>query len=260
MRTFIKTLVFMVGCYCFNPLPATAAPLEDCTEFAATGLPSGDGTLLCRMGYLLAHDPEFKTPIWVAERLTKDRALGTHPRKDAFKADPDLEPEERAELTDYKGSGYDRGHMAPAANVKWDVIAMQESFLLSNMVPQVGKKMNQGIWAALEEKARNWAIERGEVFIFTGPIYNDDKASKTVGANKVGVPDKLYKIVYDPQAEEAIAFLMPNAPLETKDLPKYIVSVREIETETGLNFLSVLSRKEQNRIEKAKATDIQWKR
>jgi len=260
MRTFIKTLVFMVACCCFIPLPVAAAELTECTEFAAMGVPSYDGIFLCRMGYLLAHDPEFKTPIWVAERLTKERAMGTHPRKDAFKADLELNPSERAELSDYKGSGYDRGHMAPAANVKWDKTAMEESFLLSNMVPQVGKKMNQGIWAALEEKVRNWAIERGEVFIYTGPIYNNDEASETIGANKVGVPDKLYKIVFDPEAEEAIAFLMPNAPLETKDLPKYIVSIREIEAETGLNFLSAHSRKQQNKIEKTKATDIQWKK
>ena len=257
MRTFVKTLVFLVCC---SALPVIAAPIEDCAEFTAMGVPSYDGIFLCRMGYLLAHDPGFKTPIWVIERLTKERAQGTHPRKDAFKADLELHPSERAELSDYKGSGYDRGHMAPAANVKWDVIAMQESFLLSNMVPQVGKKMNQGIWAALEEKVRNWAIERGEVFIYTGPIYNNDEASETIGANKVGVPDKLYKIVFDPEAEEAIAFLMPNAPLETKDLPKYIVSIREIEAETGLNFLSAHSRKQQNKIEKTKATDIQWKK
>jgi len=251
------TIAFLACCFA---LPTTAAPLADCTEFAALGVPSDDGKPLCRMGYALAHDQEFKTPIWVAERLTKERAMGTLPRKDAFKADTELEPEERAELSDYKGSGYDRGHMAPAANVKWDKTAMEESFLLSNMVPQVGKKMNQGIWAALEEKVRNWAIERGEIFIYTGPIYNDDIASITIGANKVGVPDKLYKVIYDPQEQEAIAFVMPNAPLETKDMPKYIVSVREIEAETGLNFFPVLSRKQQNKIEKTKATDIQWPR
>ena len=230
----------------------------DCAEYARLGIPGNDGVLLCRKGYLLAHDAEFKTPIWVAERLTKSKAQGTIARKDSFRADLALPVGERAELSDYKNSGYDRGHMAPAANMKFDLIAMEESFLLSNMVPQVGRKMNQGIWAILEEQVRQWAIDREEVFIYTGPIYNNDRASRTIGDNYVGVPDKFYKIVYDPNVREAIAFVMPNAPLETRDMPLYIVSIRDIEMETGLNFLSTLHRKEQNRIEKSKA-EMPWK-
>ena len=232
--------------------------LGDCAEYTRPGIPGNDGVLLCRKGYLLAHDAEFKTPIWVAEHLTKSKAQGTVARKDSFRADPDIPAGERAELSDYKNSGYDRGHMAPAANMKFDLVAMEESFLLSNMVPQVGRKMNQGIWAILEEQVRQWAIDREEVFIYTGPIYNNDRASRTIGSNHVGVPDRFYKIVYDPNAQEAIAFIMPNAPLETKDMPLYIVSIRDIEMETGLNFLSTLHRKEQNRIEKSKA-EMPWK-
>jgi len=238
--------LFLVG-------PASAADQwEVCAEYAEYGLPSTDGTLLCRMGYLLAHDDYFFTPIWVAERLTKERALAKSARKGTFRPDPDLLVGRRAELDDYKGSGYDRGHMAPSADFGWSSKAMGESYLLSNMIPQNGLN-NQQIWANLEAHVRDWAILRGEIFIYTGPVYTDDKAEKTIGANKIGVPDRLYKIVYDPHRKEAIAFLMPNAPLNTKDLPKYIVSVREIECLTGLNFLSTLPRKEQNQIEKAKA-------
>ena len=147
--------------------------------------------------------------------------------------------------------------MAPSADFGWSAVAMDESFLLSNMVPQ-DPKNNQQIWANLEAHVRDWAILRGEIFIYTGAIYDNDMAEKTIGENKVGVPDSLYKVVYDPKANEAIAFILPNEAIPTKDLPKYIVSVRYIEYVTGLNFLSALPRKEQNRIEK-KISDM-WKR
>jgi endonuclease G len=238
--------------------PAATGPLEDCAEYVEYGVPSNDGTLLCRTGYLLSHDADYKTPIWVAERLTKEKALAKLPRKDNFRADLELPVGQRAELADYKGSGYDRGHMAANANFNWSAKAMDESFLLSNMIPQNGPN-NQQIWANLEAQVRDWAIVRGEIIIISGPVYDNDEANLVIGKNNVGVPDKLFKVIYDPQRKEAIAFLLPNQPINTKFLPSYIVSVREIESVTGLNFLSALPRKEQNRIEKVKAADM-WSR
>jgi endonuclease G len=247
----IRKHILLISIVCFVTPICAADPLENCAEYAEYGIPSNDGTLLCRKGYLLAHDEEFLTPIWVIERLTKEKALAKLPRKDSFRADPDLQPGKRAELTDYKGSGYDRGHMAPSADMTWHPVAMEESFFLSNMIPQDSKN-NQQIWANLEARVREWAIARGEVIIYTGPVYDNDEASLAIGKNKVGVPDRLYKVIYDTQRKEAIAFLMPNQPLNQKFLANYIVSVREVESVTGLNFLSKLPRKEQNRIEKAK--------
>jgi len=238
--------------FCFFTLSFTSAlagPLEDCAEYAKYGIPSEDGKLLCRTGYLLAHDGDFKTPIWVAEHLTKEKILEKLPRKDSFRPDPDLSPGSRAELADYKGSGFDRGHMAPNADFGWSAEAQSESFLLSNMVPQ-NPNNNQRIWAALEGYVRDWAIARGEVFVYSGPVYIDDKAGKSIGKNEVGVPDFLYKVIFDPKKKEAIAFLMPNEALDPNDLAGYIIPVRDIEYVTGLNFLSKLPRKEQNRIEK----------
>jgi len=234
-----------------------AGPLEDCAEFAKYGIPSNDGTLLCRTGYLTAHDSEFKTPIWVIEHLTREKAQEKLKRKDNFRPDPELTPGNRAELSDYKGSGYDRGHMAPSADFGWSPEAMDQSFLLSNMVPQDGDN-NRRIWAALEALVRDWAIARGEVYIYTGPVYMDDKAEKTVGKNEVGVPDLLFKVVFDPRKKEAIAFLLPNRGVDTNDLTPYIIPVRDIEYTTGLNFFSSLPRKEQNRIEKV--MPMMWER
>jgi endonuclease G len=132
---------------------------------------------------------------------------------------------------------------------------MIECFYLSNMVPRVGKGMNQGIWKDLEEKVPKWAIVRGELFIFTGPVY-DGGVKVTVGKNKVVVPSHLYKIVYDPNKEEAIAFFMPNKPLKASEMPKYIVSIRDIEAKTGLDFLSALDKEMQDSIETKKLVGL----
>jgi len=237
---------------------AAAAPFDDCKDMVKMGLPSKSGTPVCRTGYALAHDPIKKTPIWVAEYLNKERARGKFDRSDDFKPDPDLPLGRRAELADYKSasSKYDRGHMSAAANNAWDEDAMSESFYLSNMVPQVGPGMNRGIWKQLESYVRDWARSRGEVYIYTGPIYPRGIPSKTIGKNKVAVPVSLYKIVYDPNANEAIAFIMPNKKLRTKDLPDYIVTIAEVERQTGLTFLAALSSSEKKAIRARKADDV----
>lgn len=246
--------VFILISLIVNGASNAAGVPESCKEYAKLGVPGEYGTLLCRKGYLLAHDQERKTHIWVAEHLTYAKADTSLARSNNFQADPDLEEGGRAELSDYKGSGFDRGHMAPAGDMRWDQQAMSESFFLSNMVPQVGKGMNQGIWKNLEEKVRRWALNRGEVYIYTGPIYTG--TDDTIGANKVAVPSYLYKIVYDPVQVEAIAFIMPNQKLSASTMPTYIVSVREIENETGLNFLSKLKKQVQDSVETAKAEGL----
>lgn len=234
---------------------AYAGPIEDCKEYLKLGVPGNSGEILCRKGYLLAHDSVRKTPVWVIEHLTTEKASGSLPRKDAFKADPNLPKGQRAELSDYKNSGYDKGHMAPSADMAWDEEAMAESFYLSNMVPQVGLGMNRGIWKDLEELVRKWAIARGSVYIFTGPIYEGETAGD-IGKNNVAVPTQLYKIVYDESKAEAISFVMPNSKLLSADMPKYITTIREIEKQTGLDFLSDLDKKTQDSIEMKKAATL----
>lgn len=245
----VRFLVFFFVISILFAPPVSSGPLEDCQELTTYGIPGDNGEVLCHKGFLLAHDPERKTPIWVIEHLTKEKAMGTLGRKDAFKPDPGLAKGQRAELSDYKGSPYDRGHMAPAADMKWDSQAMAECFYLSNMVPQVGKGMNQGIWRILEDKVRDWAISRGEIYIYTGPIYDGKEELKVIGKNKVAVPSALFKVVFSPGDQKSIAFIMPNRSLNTKDMPKYIVSVREVENETGLDFFDVLSKETQDSFE-----------
>jgi endonuclease G, mitochondrial len=229
-----------------------AGAIEDCREFTVYGVPRLAGDLLCRKGYLLSHDPARKTPVWVVEHLTRGKAKGTVKRSNDFQADADLDPGKRAELADYRGSGYDRGHMAPAADMAWDDQAMSESFYLSNMVPQAGVGMNRGIWAELEKKVRDWALERGELYVYSGPIYDGSEA-KTIGSNHVAVPGFLFKVVLDPKLKEAIAVIMPNRKLRTEDMQNYLVSVREVEKQTGLHFFTALPAADQDRITSAEA-------
>ena len=253
LRRAVSTLVSVL----FLTSMGYAGPLENCEEYTKLGVPSDRGTLLCRKGYALAYNPELKTPDWVAEHLTKAKADAKMGRKNYFALDPDLPEQERATLADYKKSGFDRGHMAPAGDMRWDLDAYKESFYLSNMVPQVGPHMNRGIWKDLEEKVREWAIERGELYIYTGPVYDEAlDAVETIGDNEVGIPTHLYKIIYDPHRKDAIAFLMPNEELNTEDMPKYIVSIEKVQKKTHLDFLSALDTQEQHRIESKKAPGL----
>ncbi|QXE92035.1 DNA/RNA non-specific endonuclease [Geomonas subterranea] len=243
-RNTLLNIVFLV---LLSAVSAFGGPVEECQEFAAYGVPGQSGDILCRKGYLLSHDALKKTPVWVVERMTRERLKAKLKRANNFRPDADLPKGERAELSDYRGSGYDRGHMAPAADMAWDEQAMSESFYLSNMVPQAGEGMNRGIWADLEGKVRKWVEKRGELYIYSGPVYSG--ALKTIGRNHVAVPSALYKVILDPARHEALALIMPNEALDTRDMPKYLVPVREVERQTGLDFFSALPREEQDRIE-----------
>ncbi|MEK7477734.1 MAG: DNA/RNA non-specific endonuclease [Candidatus Coatesbacteria bacterium] len=229
-----------------------------CDEFLKYGNPSDTPqhssdhlVFLCRKGYALAHSPDCKEPVWVAEHLLASRAKKVK-RSDDFRPDPDLKEGERSELSDYKGSDYDRGHMAPAEDMSWDATAMSQSFLLSNMSPQVGVGFNQHIWKTLEMKVRLWAKLRGELYVFTGPIYASEDIKRTHDSPKgVCIPTHYYKIIYDPVRFEAIAFVLPNAKLVTKDLPNYIVSIDHVEELTDLDFLKKLKKSVQKHLEAA---------
>ena len=126
------------------------------------GIPSTNGKILEREGYVLLHDSLKKIPLWVSYHLTKKHLQGIQERVDRFKPDPDLLEGERAELSDYKGSGYDRGHMAPAGDMKRSLKVMLESFYLSNMCPQT-PGLNRGQWKTLEEKIRDFTRAEGKV-------------------------------------------------------------------------------------------------
>ena len=206
-----------------------------------------DEIVLKRIGYTVSYNNTYKTPNWVAWELTREETQGKEDRKDKFVPDPDL-PEPRVEHADYTRSGYDRGHMAPAADMKWSEEAMAQSFYMSNICPQ-NQKLNRDDWGDLEETCREWAKKYGRVYIVCGPIY-DKKNPKRIGKHQAAVPDRFFKVVLIENRKNpmAMGFLFDNAA-HHQALEKYMVTVDSVEAVTKLDFFSKLSDRVENRIE-----------
>ena len=189
-------------------------------------------------GFSLLYDEDHEQPLWVAYHLTQEELYGTDKRKDNFRSDASIATES-ASLSDYKGSGYDRGHLIPAADLSWSEEAMSDSFYLSNMSPQE-PQFNRGIWSSLEATVRNFADTEGEVYVVTGPILTDGPY-KTIGKNEVSVPKHYYKVILD-YAEpdfKAIGFVLPNEGSDQR-LESFATTVREVEQLTNLDFFHLL--------------------
>jgi len=206
-----------------------------CPPFLDYGAPSIGIDFLCRTGFAVGHDPRARTPVWVIERIGLSSLNGGVERTDNFRADPDLLPGRRSELDDYAGSGYDRGHMAPAGNLTWSNQAMVESFYLSNIAPQ-NPTLNRGAWSRLEENIRNWVLERNDLIIITGPVFSAQDS--VIGRSPVRVPQAFFKVIFDPVRREAVAFVYPNSSPASSDLAAYRVPLEQLELTTGLALLS----------------------
>ena len=196
---------------------------------------------VCYAGFGLLHSGITRTPLYSAEHLTRDRltqAKGLK-RSSKFFPDPNIPKAERAELRHYARSGYDRGHVAPSADMP-DESSQQECFSLANMVPQVPEN-NRGIWEGVESAVRKLTTTRGELFVVTGPIFMGDNLQRIGGA--VMVPTKLYKAVYDPNRQEAGAYLVDN----TADTQAQIMSITDLEKLTGISLFPSVSEKVKNK-------------
>ena len=221
------------------------------------GYPGGKGTLLVKDYYVILHDDVNKEPEWVTYHLTKEDLTGTAARTDDFRADPALPAGRRAELADYKNSGFDRGHMASAADFKRSDVAISETFLLSNMCPQ-RPNLNRIMWEKLEEEVRALAGAHGSIWIFSGPLYLDGSGKpahpqKFIGPDSVAVPTHFFKVIlceHPSGTHEMFAFIMENKITPLTGAPKdYIVSVDSVESVSGLDFFSALPDSEENRLE-----------
>jgi endonuclease G len=236
MLKYIAALLLMTSAvYAADQLPPK--PTESCKVQIPHGMPVTDESsdiIICRTGYILAHDIDARIPDWVAWTLTPERVIGCIPRTDAFAADQSIPAGQRAELTDYDRSGYDRGHLANNADLSWDAQAQKESFLLSNMSPQL-PSVNRGVWKNLEQAERAWVYATQHSFtIYAGNIYSSD--SKTIGSNKVVVPDFLYKILVDNVTKMSYSFIMPHRNGLDSDFTKYQTTLFDIETVSGMIF------------------------
>ena len=232
----LKLLTFLlVAC---APLVAAALspnrPIAECAQHLPFGVPTTsktNTTIICRPGYALQHDNRAKLPVWVAYELTREKALGCAGRAEKFVADDALPPAGRATPKDYSKSGYDIGHLASSADMRWSVTASEDSNALSNAAPQL-PGLNRAAWKALEVRTRSWAVGRGRLIIYAGPIYSQ-KGSSVIGAGQVVVPEAFFKVVVDPQAGQVLAFIYPHEA--SKSAPEaFRSSVAEVQRRSGL--------------------------
>ena len=205
--------------------------------------------VICHAGQIVAFNPDHNVSDWVAYRLGRKNLLNPIvARKDNFRADPQVPEQHQVVHSDYTYTGYDRGHLAPAAAMKWSLHAMNDSFLMTNIAPQVGSGFNQHIWKSLERRMRQWACQRGELYVVTGPLYetrpveqltyDENSDGRDDNGVLVDVPSHFFKFAFDSNRIEAIAFILPNLKLKTKDLPKYLTSIDNIEDRSHLDFLT----------------------
>ncbi|MCK9374496.1 MAG: DNA/RNA non-specific endonuclease [Sulfuricurvum sp.] len=188
---------------------------------------------LCYNSFALMHSGISRTPLWSAEHLTKEGLRHKSKRTNDFHPEEQLSADERAELADYAKSGYDRGHMAPAADMG-NKQAQHECFTLANMVPQDAKN-NRGVWSAIEGATRRLTSQKGELFVITGPIFSGSQIKRIGG--RILVPTKLYKAIYDPSSGQGGAYLVTNAPGNDYE----VVSISQLEQMSGLKLFPAMA-------------------
>jgi endonuclease G len=190
---------------------------------------------LCYEAFAVMHSGVSRTPLWSAEHLTRESLAQAREikRDNAFHAEITLPPEDRAQLADYAHSGFDRGHMTPAADMPSSQ-AQYESFSLANIVPQ-DRENNQILWSAIESATRHLVQQRGELYVVTGPVFEGDKINRLNA--RVFVPTHVFKAVYDPVQKEAAAWLAPNDASNAYE----VVSITDLEKRININLFPSLS-------------------
>ncbi len=206
-----------------------------------------DNSIISHVGFTLSFNIDNRQSNWVAYQLTSKETQAKFIRKNKFVEDPLILNSDFS--IDYEKSGFDRGHLAPAADMAFSKIAMEESFYYSNMSPQV-PSFNRGIWKQLEAQTRKWAIELDSIYIVTGPIFIDTNSMNTIGPHKIAVPEAFYKIILDNQKgqEKVIAFIIKNE-MSKNELKSFVVKVDEIEQITKIDFFPNLEDSIENELE-----------
>lgn len=190
-------------------------------------------------GFTVTFDSARHQPAFVAWEIDAEKAdADAADRKDAS-FQPDRRIEGCASLADYRRSGYDRGHMAPAADMKWSTRAMDDCHYLTNICPQANA-LNGDPWATVEKNTRQWTHRYGTLYIVAGPVLGDI-LTDTIGESRIPVPERFFKVIIAPYADPpmGIAFLMPNHQFDG-GAQATVTSIDNIETITGLDFFSAL--------------------
>jgi len=208
--------------------------------------PKPHDQIINHTGFTLSYNSTYKVANWVAYEFTAEETVPVVKRNDHFIPDP-LLSSGSASNADYKGSGYDRGHLAPSADMCYSYQTMMESFYLSNITPQT-PSFNRGIWAKLEGQVRQWAIDDKAVYVVTGTVLT--KGLPTIGFDRITVPAYFYKVILDYTEPDikGIGFIMPNEGSQ-EPLQHYAVTIDSVEKVTGTDFFYQLPEDQQRVIE-----------
>lgn len=225
----------------------TVVPQQNTNALLGVGIPKGMSNQVINYKAIRVNfNPSLRIPNCVAYELTAtmvDMAdAPDHEVRKNFNYARDPNVKSCPENWEYRGSGYSRGHMAPAMDMRWDKTAMTQCFYMTNMCPQ-DTKLNNDHWRVLEEKIHRWAKRDKRILVFTGPIMG--KNPKRIGKDKqnIAVPDAFFKVLYAPDQRRAIAFIYPNQPCPG-GISKYAVTVAEVERRTGLTFSSAIPKQQ----------------
>lgn len=222
------------------PAQAPTTDFAQCRHFFPAGVPPVVRSLkaasyaLCFDAFAILYNADTKTPVYVVERLSRNSltAAKAISRSDRFYPEARLPSSARAQLEDYRGSGFSRGHMAPAADMPSNA-AMAQSFSLANMVPQ-NQSHNSGPWSKIEQDTRQYVMRaRGDVFVFTGPAFEASRVAR-IGPSGVAVPSHLFKLVYDANTQRSWAHWQQNAAGEQSMRP---ITYRELSQRMQIDFL-----------------------
>lgn len=205
-------------------------------------------------GYTVSYNKDTRLPNWVAYELTDAEVAGACKRDGRFYLDPDANGPQ-ANYEDYRNSGWDKGHIAPAGDMKWDEQAMFESCYFTNVCPQ-NHNLNGGDWRSLEERCRDYARRFGSVYIAAGPVVGDAK-NGTIGYNKVVIPDGFYKVllVHVDGGYQGVGFYFENKAGH-KPLSTYAMSIDELEALTGIDFFFSLPDWVETKVESTYSKDF----
>jgi endonuclease G, mitochondrial len=231
-----------------------------CEKHLVYGMPQPADQVLCREGYAAGYSYTYKIPLWVTYRITREQILttGSDRKGISFRQDKTIPTDFRSKNSDYLNSGYDRGHMAPNASMDFSVNAQRESFLFSNIAPQLpdfnrDSHGSTGVWGRLEKYERRWIEQRGDLVIIMGAYPGEE--ALTIGQGVV-VPSHFYRVIVDPATLESIAFWMPQEKNTAHQITRYLASIDEIEQQAKIDLLSNITPAIQDIIEAEKQTAL----
>lgn len=242
MKHLFKILLFLL-----LPLYGSAA------ETNPGGYPFKTDLFLQKQGFTIGYSNKFRQALWVEYTLTAENLLGRQfSRQNRFKADPAVK-KNPVHPREYARSGYDKGHLAPAADMTYSVQSMIDSFLMTNISPQI-PGCNRGIWKRLETQVRRWAIREERIRIITGPVFSPP--IQYMKRSGLPVPNAFYKVILDlTPPQKMIAFIVPNKTSKSQ-LSSFAVPVKTVENMTGFNFFSELDDNLEKRLKQSSNYEI----